>query len=215
AGKALGLKTVAYIRGEQPAVFNPTLRDLRDWGMELRFVSREAYRQLRQYKQHDSLPDLQAGQYWLPEGGASELALQGIGEMMDEIELEFDYLATACGTGTTLAGLINKAPANSQLLGVAAIKNGCYLIDEIKHLVNHRANNWQLLLDYHHGGFAKSSSELLAFIEQFQHQHGIALEPLYTGKLLFAIVDLMRQGYFAKGQRLVVLHTGGLQGVRR
>jgi 1-aminocyclopropane-1-carboxylate deaminase len=214
AGKALGLKTVAYIRGEPPAIFNSTLRDLQDWGMELRFVSREAYRQLRQYKQHDSLPDLQAGQYWLPEGGASELALQGLGEIIDEIELDFDYLATACGTGTTLAGLINQAPATSQLLGVAAIKNGGYLIDEIQQLANRPADNWQLLLNYHHGGFAKSSPELLAFIEQFQQQHGIALEPIYTGKLLFAVYDLMRQAYFAKGQRLVVLHTGGLQGIR-
>lgn len=214
AGKTLGLKTVAYIRGEQPAVFNSTLRDLQDWGMELRFVSREAYRQLRQYKQHGSLPDLQVGQYWLPEGGASALALQGVGEMIDEIALNFDYLATACGTGTTLAGLINKATASSQLLGVAAIKNGGYLLDEIQQLTNRPADNWQLFLDYHHGGFAKSSPELLAFIERFQQQHGIALEPIYTGKLLFAMYDLMRQGYFAKGQKLVVLHTGGLQGIR-
>ena len=214
AGKALGLKTVAYIRGEQPALFNPTLLDLQKWQMALRFVSREDYRQLRQYKQHDSLPALQAGQYWLPEGGASEMALQGVGEIIDEIALKFDYLATACGTGTTLTGLINKIPASSQLLGVAAIKNGGYLIDEIQQLVNRPTDNWQLLLDYHQGGFAKTSPELLAFIARFQQQHGIALEPVYTGKLLFAIYDLMRQGYFAKGQRLVVLHTGGLQGSR-
>lgn len=214
AGRALGLKTRAYIRGERPARFNPTLIDLENWGMDLEFISRSDYRQLRLIKSHDSLDHLAKDHYWLAEGGASPLALQGVGEIIAELPTAFDYLALACGTGTTLAGLISQAPSTSQFIGIAAIKNGDYLNQEIQQLLPYPANNWQLLLNYHHGGFAKSSPELLSFIAHFQQQHGIPIEPVYTGKLLFAIYDLLRQGYFQSGQRLVVLHTGGLQGNR-
>lgn len=218
AGRALGLKTVGYIRGERPAQFNPTLNDLLSWGMALRFVSRSDYRQLRVYKQHDSLPGLRPGQYWLPEGGATGLALQGVAELVHEIELDFDTLAVACGTGTTLAGLIAAAPRTRQVLGVAALKGGDFLVDDVKRLQEMQqitANaDWRILLDYHFGGFAKTTPALLAFILHFQRRHGVELEPVYTGKLLFAIYDLARQGYFPAGQRIVAVHTGGLQGKR-
>lgn len=219
AGRALGLKTVGYIRGERPAQLNPTLNDLLSWGMALRFVSRSDYRQLREYKQHDSLPELQPGQYWLPEGGAVDLALQGVAELVDEIELDFDTLAVACGTGTTLAGLIAAVPQTRRVFGVAALKSGDFLNDDVKQLLDAQgmtANaDWRIALDYHFGGFAKTSPALLAFIRDFQQCHGIELEPVYTGKLLFAIYDLARQGYFPAGQRLVAVHTGGLQGKRQ
>lgn len=217
AGKSLGIKTVGLVRGEQPEAFNPTLLDLRDWGMELRFVPRGDYRRLRGYKQHDSLPGLKPGQYWLPEGGATDLALPGIAETVAEIDLGFDVLAVACGTGTTLAGLIAHAPASSRILGVAALKNAGFLVYDVQQLLGSRnitRTNWQIALDYHCGGFAQTSPALLEFIRQFQARHGVPLEPVYTGKLLFAIYDLLKQGYFQAGQRLVVLHTGGLQGNR-
>ncbi len=216
-GKLLDIKTVGFIRGERPAQFTPTLIDLQDWSMELRFVSRSEYRQLREYKDHDSLPGLISGEYWLPEGGATELALLGVGESIAEIDLAFDVLAAACGTGTTLAGLIAHAPDSSRVLGVAALKNAGFLIYDVQQLLqsqNVTRTDWQIALDYHCGGFAKTTPALLEFVHQFQEQHGVPLEPVYTGKLLFAIYDLIRQGHFEAGQRLVVLHTGGLQGKR-
>ncbi len=217
-GKALGLKTIGYIRGEQTAQLNPTLVDLVTWGMQLKFVSREDYRLLRRYKGQDSLPELQAGHYWLPEGGATDLALQGVAELLDEISLDFDTLAVACGTGTTLAGLINAVPLQRQVLGVAALKGGDFLIDDVSQLLTKQQlqadADWRILLDYHFGGFAKSTPALLAFMQDFQMCHGIELEPIYTGKLMFALFDLIQQGYFPKGQRIVALHTGGLQGKR-
>lgn len=218
-GRALGLKTVGYIRGERPAPLNPTLTDLLGWGMQLRFVSRDEYRQLRAYKHHASLPGLQAGQYWLPEGGATDLALQGVAELVDEMVLDFDTLAVACGTGTTLAGLIAAMPVNRRLLGVAALKGGDFLIDDVKQLLNKQGigshAKWQIQLDYHAGGFAKTTPALLAFMQEFQRRHGVELEHIYTGKLLFAIYDLIRQAYFPAGQRIVAIHTGGLQGKRQ
>ncbi|WP_320415843.1 1-aminocyclopropane-1-carboxylate deaminase/D-cysteine desulfhydrase [Methylomonas montana] len=218
-GRALGLKTVGYIRGERPAQLNPTLNDLLSWGMALRFVSRSDYRQLRSYKSPDSLPELQPGQYWLPEGGAIDLALQGVAELVHEIELDFDTLAVACGTGTTLAGLIAAVPITRRVLGVAALKGGDFLSDDVKRLLDTQGMapnaDWRILLEYHFGGFAKATPALLGFIQNFQQRHGIELEPVYTGKLLFAIYDLARQGYFSAGQRLVAVHTGGLQGKRQ
>jgi len=218
AGKLLDIKTIAYVRGEEPNRPNPALTDLRDWGMELRFISRSEYRRLRDYKSHDSLPGLRPGEYWLPEGGATALALKGVGESVAEIDLNYDVLAVACGTGTTLAGLIAHAPSSSRILGVAALKNAGFLVYDIQQLLREQAlshDNWQLALDYHFGGFAKTTPALLEFIREFQDRHGVPLEPVYTGKLLLAIYDLIRRGHFKAGQRIVVLHTGGLQGKRQ
>ena len=217
AGKALGVKTIGLVRGEAPRQLNPTLQDLQAWGMELRFISRSDYQQLRNYKSHDSLPGLQAGQYWLPEGGAIELALQGIAESIAEITCDYASLVTACGTGATLAGLIAHAPASVQILGVAALKGADFLAQDVQQLLNTQGvnrNNWDITQDYHFGGFAKSKPVLPAFIQTFQNQHGIPLEPVYTGKTLFAVFDLLERGYFKPGQRIIVLHTGGLQGNR-
>ncbi len=217
AGKALGVKTVGFIRGEKPARFSPTLLDLQEWGMALRFVSRSEYRQLRAYKTHDSLPHLAPGQYWLPEGGATEFALQGVAEIIDEIDQAFDVLVVACGTGTTLAGLIAAAPLETQLLGIAALKGAEYLTLEVQQLLKQAHSevcHWQILHHYHGGGFAKSTPALDHFMQQFQTKHDVPLEPVYNGKALFAIDDLLKKGVFKAGQRIIFLHTGGLQGAR-
>lgn len=216
-GQCLGLKTIAYVRGEKPAQLNPTLRDLLAWGMQLHFVSRSDYRALRAYKAYDSLPELKSGQYWLPEGGATDLALQGVAEIVDEIDIDYDVLAVACGTGTTLAGLIAAMPPGKKALGVAALKGAGFLNDDVGQLLSGQIGqlaDWQILLDYHHGGFGKTSPELMAFIDDFQARHRLALERVYTGKLLFGLYDLIRQGFFTPGQSIVAIHTGGLQGAR-
>ncbi len=217
AGKALEIKTAAFVRGEPPILPTPTLIDLQAWGMELRFVTRGEYRQLRRFKTYDGLPDLKPGEYWLPEGGSTGLALQGIAEIIAEIDIDFDVLAVACGTGTTMAGLIVQAPPSSQVLGIAALKAAGFLINDVQELLNTqdiKRDNWKIKLDYHCGGFAKTNPALLTFIREFEDRHGIPLEPVYTGKLMKAIYDLIRQGYFAAGQRIIALHTGGLQGNR-
>lgn len=217
AGKCLGLKTVAYVRGEKPAILNPTLRDLLEWGMELRFISRGEYRQLRAYKSHHDLPDLKSGQYWLPEGGATELALKGVAEIVQEITSDYDVLTVACGTGTTLAGLIAAMPQKKVALGFAALKGADFLNADVENLLAETPSGpkcWRILLDYHCGGFGKTTPALLSFTEQFEKQHGIPLEPVYTGKMFLGIYDLLQQGFFKPGQRIVALHTGGLQGVR-
>jgi len=213
-GKVLGLKTIAYVRGEAPVALTPTLVDLTSWGMELRFISRTEYRQLRQYKGYLDLPGLKPQQYWLPEGGAQALALLGVAELVEEIDLAYDWLCVPCGTGATLAGLISATPDNISLLGFAALKNAGFLNTDVSSLLKQSKSNWQINLDYHFGGFASTTPELLNFISAFETKTAIQLEPVYTGKMMYALYDLIRKGYFSAGQRIIAIHTGGLQGDR-
>jgi len=217
AGKLLGIQTEARIRGERPEVLSPTLSDMAAWGMHLEFVSRSDYRLLRAYKAYDTLPGLQKDEYWLPEGGAMNLALLGVAELVAEIDLDYDVLCVPCGTATTLAGVVSAAPNDKQVFGFAALKGAAYLDDEVKSLLKNTAchnNEWIIQLQYHFGGFAKIKPELLRFIQQFEETQRIKLEPIYTGKMLYGIYDLISQGYFKSGQRIIAIHTGGLQGNR-
>lgn len=215
AGKSLGLNTRACVRGDKPEVFSPTLLDIQRWGMQLEFVSRQRYRQLRQYRLYDSLPGLQAGEYWLPEGGASHLALQGIREIVTELTLQYDILLVSCGTGTTLAGLVAASPMNTQVLGIAALKGAGFLNDEIKRLVPAECQTpWRIELDYHGGGFARVTPDIQQFMHQFEDRHAIPLDRVYNGKMLYAFYQLLQQGAFKRGQRIIAIHTGGLQGNR-
>ena len=214
-GKSLGLNTRAFIRGEKPEVFSPTLLDLQRWDMQLEFVSRQQYRQLRQYRSYDSLPGLKAGEYWLPEGGASHLALQGVHEIVTELTLQYDILLVSCGTGTTLAGLIAASPMDTQVLGIAALKGADFLNDDVKKLLPAECQTpWRIELNYHGGGFARLTPDIQRFMDQFEDCHAIPLDRVYNGKTLYAFYQLLQQGAFKKGQRIIAIHTGGLQGNR-
>lgn len=211
-GHRLGLQTMGFIRGEPQS--NPTLNDLRRWGMHLQFVSREDYRKLRQYKHWHSLPEIDNDAYWLPEGGAVDLALQGVAELVSEIDLQFDVICCPCGTGTTLAGVIEAVRPDIRVIGFSALKGGSFLRRDVEALLTQSRDNWDIVTDYHFGGFAKTRSELFEFIEDFSKKSSIQLEPVYTGKMLYGIYDLLNKGFFKPGQRVIVLHSGGLQGNR-
>ncbi len=214
AGHKLGLKTRGIIRGERPAVLNPSLLDMINWGMELEFVSRAEFRRFRNYKHYQSLPGIQASQYWLPEGGSTRLALRGVAELVDEINGDYDYITVPCGTGTTLAGIVKSIRPGTKAIGFSALKGGGFLTDDVIKLTDSPLENWHINIDYHFGGFAKTTEELLAFINQFQQQSGIILEPVYTGKMLYAVFDLIEKQYFQPGSKIIAIHTGGLQGKR-
>ena len=213
-GKLLNISTVAYVRGEQPEYFNPTLKDLVAWGMQLKFISRSSYRELRHYQ---SLPEQKPNEYWLPEGGALGYALQGVAEMVEEIDISYDTLCVPCGTGTTMAGMIAAAENKTTVLGFAALKGTHFLEHDVNKLLPDSSTGfcqWSINHDYHFGGFAKTTPELLEFINSFEHQTGVELEPVYTGKMMYGIYALIKQGFFAKDQRIIAVHTGGLQGKR-
>ena len=215
-GHRLNLKTTGLIRGEQPAEENQTLSDLRKWGMTLEFVSRSAFRELRKNRAHNEKLQKQYGGFWIPEGGANEYALNGISEIVKEIDMDFITLALACGTGTTLAGLAKSLPRELRVLGFSALKGGGFLEKDIKKLLRKDSkHNWSVNFDYHFGGFAKSNEELTSFIEEFQSHNNIPLEPIYNGKMLFGLFDLIKNGRFKKEQPIIAIHTGGLQGNRK
>ena len=213
-GKALGLKTTGLIRGEQAETLTPTLYDMQNWGMGLKFVSRSDYRLLRQYKGCYDLPGLKPRQYWLPEGGAQALALKGVAELVNEIDVAYDILCAPCGTGATLAGIIDAAPEQVSVMGFAAFKHAGFIQSDVESLLPRPGNNWQINLDYHFGGFAKTNAELMTFIADFEHKTGIPLEPVYTGKMMYGLYDLIAKHTFKPGQRIIAVHTGGLQGKR-
>ncbi len=217
AGRLYGFATVGLVRGEAAQALNPTLARCVADGMALHYLDRTAY---RRRAAPDFLAETQRAYgpaYLLPEGGTNALALPGVAELAAEIrqQVAFDALAVAVGTGGTLAGLLTGLVGPERALGVAALKNGGFLKDEIDALTQAAAgkvfSNYNLATDYHFGGYAKYSAELLAFIRRFEERHGVLLDPIYTGKLLFGVLDLVEKGHFRPGSTVVAVHTGGLQ----
>ncbi|RZK45980.1 MAG: pyridoxal-phosphate dependent enzyme, partial [Hymenobacter sp.] len=158
--------------------------------------------------------------YLLPEGGTNTLALRGVAELIPELRqhTDFDAVAVAAGTGGTLAGLaLGLAEANypARAVGVAALKGGDFLRAEVDALTQaatgQTLGNYELHTAYHFGGYAKLPPELRVFMQDFQTRFGVLLDPIYTGKLLFGVLDLITQGHFAPGSTVVAVHTGGLQ----
>ena len=211
-GKQLDIKTTGLIRGEAPTNESKTLRDLRDWGMTMHFMTRSEFRHLRQYHSHDSPPAGQFRGYWIAEGGATTLAMQGIAEMMQEINQPFDLMTLACGTGTTLAGIARSLPTKTQAMGFAVLKGASYLDHDVRRLTG--SSNWTINHDYHFGGFARGNDTLKAFVHDFEKHTGIPIEPVYTGKMVYGLFDLIKNNTFMPGQKIIVIHTGGLQGKR-
>lgn len=214
AGLHYGFKTIGIIRGEN--VTNPTLDFARKCGMDLYFVDRQAFRIIDADFDFPSLGIDTNKKYFLPEGGTNSLALEGSAELVAEsiAQLDFfpDYYAVAGGTGGTAAGIISGINGKAKTLVFSALK-GDFLLQDINNLLENKQNNWSLQSDYHFGGYAKFTPELLAFMNDFYQKHHIQLDPIYTGKLLYGIFDLAQKDFFQKGTKILAIHTGGLQGL--
>ena len=213
AGHEQGIKTIGVIRGEELQdnwQDNPTLTLAHEHGMQFHFVSRADYRLKSEPLFIQNLKDRFGDVYVLPEGGTNDLAVKGCMEILTEEDTIFDYICCAVGTGGTVAGLINAARPHQTVLGFPALK-GDFLIEEIRTFVHN--DRWKLVTDYHFGGYAKVDRPLIDFINLFKSKTGIPLDPIYTGKMLFGIFDLVKQDVFPKGTRILAIHTGGLQGI--
>lgn len=213
AGHECGFQTIGIIRGEElidKVAGNSTLRQAQDNGMELHFISRSDYRRKADADFIQQLKSQFGAFYLIPEGGTNNLAVQGCEEILNEEEKkDFDYVCCAVGTGGTIAGVINSSSDTQKILGFPALK-GDFLFDEIRQWTTRI--NWDLCLDYHFGGYAKTTPELLEFIQNFQQQTNLEIEPIYTGKMLFGIFNLIERGYFLANSKILAIHTGGLQG---
>ncbi|MFT4981902.1 MAG: 1-aminocyclopropane-1-carboxylate deaminase [Bacteroidia bacterium] len=217
ACKKAGIESVGIIRGEDDKN-NPTLHFARTNGMQLKFVSREKYKLKNEDFSLDELTEEFGRFFVVPEGGANGFGVRGCAEILPEVEEGFDVICCAAGTGTTLAGLAISLKEHQRLVGFPALKGGGFLRNEVKLLMDESRLRipsnlkFDLQTNYHFGGYAKLKPELLEFVERFQNQTGIPLDPIYTGKMMFGIYDLIKSGYFENGSTILALHTGGLQG---
>jgi 1-aminocyclopropane-1-carboxylate deaminase/D-cysteine desulfhydrase-like pyridoxal-dependent ACC family enzyme len=205
------------IRGEPYQNLNPTLEFARSKGMQLHYLSRADYKNKYTVKATTELKDRFTEFYMIPEGGTNSNALKGCAEIIDEIDIPFDYITTCCGTGGTLGGIIAGLNGSHHAVGFPVLKEGEYLRKEIQdYIMAYNDNvylNWHLVADYHYGGYAKFSGELIKFINEFKGKHGIPLDPIYTGKMMSGVYNLIRNDIFEKGSRIIAVHTGGLQGI--
>tara|TARA_R110002049_G_scaffold71370_1_gene183902 strand:- start:67536 stop:68447 length:912 start_codon:yes stop_codon:yes gene_type:complete len=213
AGKTFGFETIGIIRGEElkdKISENSTLSFAKSCGMRFEFVSREAYRHKNSQDFIEALKSFHGDFYLVPEGGTNHLAVKGCEEILIDVDSEFDFVCCAVGTGGTISGLINCSQPSQQILGFPALK-GVFLQEDISKFANKK--NWSLILGYHFGGYAKINEALVHFINRFKKENNIRLDPVYTGKMMFGIFDLIKEGYFPKGSKILAIHTGGLQGV--
>ena len=225
AAKQYGFKSIAYIRGAElaglPHRWSKTLITAAENGMQLRFLTREAYRDKTSEAFIKMVQAEFPNAYLLPEGGSNELAVNGFASLMADIEQQqpnWTHLYSAVGTGGTLAGLIKHAAykENRTIQGIAVLKQADYLLPHINQWISNNQIDlqveWQLLLDYHGGGYGKLSAELKQLKKDFEAQFNIPLDPVYTVKMVAAFYQELKLGHINAGATVILLHTGGLQG---
>jgi 1-aminocyclopropane-1-carboxylate deaminase len=228
AGNLFGFRTIGVIRGEERLPLNPTLSFAVQQGMQLVYLNRETYRQRYTIALREYLRQCFGEVFIIPEGGCNLNGVRGCTEIINTAE--FDTICVACGTATTLAGIALSLHEGQRAIAFPVLKNGAFLAQEIDSLltnylasglpVPNNPGSWELVCDYHFGGYAKVNNELLTFTQQFKAAHGIPLDYVYTAKMFYGVMDLLQQGFFAQGvpqrgcrrHRLLLLHTGGLQG---
>ena len=214
AGQENGFRTIGIIRGdelESKITENPTLQFAQNCGMEFKFVSREEYRNKQEKVFLENLKSTYGNFYLIPEGGTNELAIKGCQEILTPADSQFDYICCSVGTGGTILGIINSALPHQKVLGFPALK-GDFLKDEIRIFAQN--NNWELITHYHFGGYGKIKEELIAFINQFYQENKIPLDPIYTGKMVFGVMNMIATNHFPSHSKILLIHTGGIQGIQ-
>lgn len=223
ACNALGFESVGVVRGEHTTPLNATLAEAQRYGMQLRFVSRSAYRERHTNGLLEQLAQEFRGWKMIPEGGANAAGVRGCSEILADVADRFDVVTVACGTGTTLAGIVGSLNAQQVAIGFPALKGGGFLRDEVLRMTGESdlfkdrtliEKQFRIESSYHFGGYAKMKPELASFMESFYSDHGIKLDPVYTAKMAFGVYDLIKSGVFKPGTRILMIHTGGLQGLR-
>ena len=212
AGRDFGFETIGVIRGEElqeKYTKNHTLAKAEKDGMQFNFVTRTQYRDKNNEIFWADLKQKYGDFYPIPEGGTNDLAVKGCEEILTSEDKMFDFICCAVGTGGTISGIVNSLQPQQKAIGFPALK-GDFLSKEIKKYTKN--DQWNLVTDYHFGGYAKITDELINFIQNFEKNTSITLEPIYTGKLFFGVIDLVSKGYFKPHSKILIIHTGGLQG---
>lgn len=216
ACEMLNLNCIGVIRGDELGVNlektlsqNKTLKTAHEAGMQLRFVSRQDYRLKEKMPLVQKLLN-RSDLCIIPEGGTNEKAILGCQEILTEKDKEFDYIACALGTSGTFSGLLKSSQAHQHLLGFPALK-GDFFKNEIQKYT--QRENYTLETKYHFGGYAKYNRDLIDFINRFKQKHHVQLDPIYTGKMMYGLYEMIKTNRFQKNTRILAVHTGGLQGI--
>jgi 1-aminocyclopropane-1-carboxylate deaminase len=213
AGKELGFKTFGIIRGEElegQITANPTLSFAKNCGMNLHFISRNHYKNKETTEYIAQLENQFGRCYLLPEGGTNALAVKGCTEIITKEEANYSHLIAPVGTGGTLAGLVEASTPGQFVLGISALK-GTFQTSLISKFTAKK--NFQITDAYCFGGYGKIDRDLIRFINEFKFKTKIPLDPIYTGKMMYGIIDLLKKGHFPENSRIFAIHTGGLQGI--
>ena len=212
AGRYFGFETIGVIRGEEHLPLNDTLAAALDHGMELTYLDRGTYRRAMDYDILDGLRRRFGRCYVLPEGGSNALAVRGCREIPREIDVAFDLICCACGTGGTLAGIAGGLHAGQRAIGFSVLKGGEFLVDDVTRLQNEAfgttTGNWSIETGFHFGGFAKRRPELDSFIGEFAVRHGFTLDRIYVAKMLYGLLTLTERGTFPPGTTVIAVVTG-------
>jgi 1-aminocyclopropane-1-carboxylate deaminase len=212
ACRRLGLKSMGFIRGEQPAILSHTLQDAMQYGMQLVFVDRTAYND-KAYIQRKYASE---NWYWINEGGYGIKGAEGAATIFKWIHHNYTHIIAAVGSGTMMAGFIKAALPHQQIIGINVMKGNEQLINEVSALLTteEKQKNYVLLNDYHFGGYAKQSQQLFDFMNAIWQQHQLPTDFVYNAKSIFATFDLLRQNYFPPDSKIISIQCGGLQGNR-
>jgi 1-aminocyclopropane-1-carboxylate deaminase len=209
----LQLHAVAIIRGEQPAKLSCTLEKAAELGMTIEFAPRPFF--AGKEKLYDFIHEKYYDCYLVEEGGKNENGIKGAEEILDLVSARhYDYVCCAVGTGTTIAGIIRASAATQLVIGIPAIKINDGANDTFSFIeeASDGKNNFILINDYHFGGYAKYNDSLLEFMNHFYSHYSIPTDFVYTAKLFYGVSDLIRKSYFKKNSKILVIHSGGLQG---
>lgn len=202
------LSCYGIIRGEEATTLSPTLTNARELGMQLVFISREEYRAGKIPAEFDNDDN-----YFILEGGYGIKGAEGAATILDYCTKEnYSHICCAAGTGTMTAGLIINSLPSQKVVSISVLKNNITLEEKIKQLATDKENNFQLIHDYHFGGYAKYKPGLIDFMNQFYRQTTIPSDFVYTGKFFFGVTDLVSNNFFPEGSKLLLIHSGGLQG---
>jgi len=215
AGKLFGFKTIGIIRGDElNPESNDTLKKAGENGMTLHFMSRKEYSQRNDPAYVRQVQEKFPGAFLIPEGGSNILGLKGCTEILKKEHSLYSHVICACGTGATLAGIASSLNINQKAIGIAVLK-GDFLTAEVQNFLTKiecRSSSWDVVSSYNFDGYGKFSDHLVDFITDFHRINHIFAEPIYTGKMLYGTFDLCKLGYFPRSSRILVIHTGGLQG---
>jgi len=209
AAQSNGFKSIGVIRGDEGFSLNPTIEFAKSNGMYLHYVNRGDYRKKHTDVFINKLKEKFGDFYLIPEGGTNKKAIKGASEILDKNDVQ-DFICCPVGTGGTISGIIRSSSEKQTIIGFPSVKGVESLEKTVRKYSNKR--NFRFINNYTCGGYARLTGELVDSIINFNINHKVPLDAIYTGKMMMGVLDLISKDYFPKGSAILVIHTGGLQG---